>query len=478
MAHKAIDTFAASGSWLCPAGITSVDVECWGAGGGGQANTGGGGGGAYAKKNTITVTPGNSYTVTVGTGASNTNGGDSKFNDGSSDVCIGAGGKSRGNGGAGGTTAASTGDTKFAGGDGFAGTNFQGGGGGAGTAGNGSNGTGSGGNGGLDFGGKGDGGSGPGNLNAGGGGCSAATGFAGCRGEVRINYDSNPGSGFPNVAGRALTRTTANSTTGQSVNLPSSIAAGDLLMMFVTTEESGTLDLQVPSNGWNKLFQGKNGSNHITGVFWKIAEGSDPSPLIVDFNVSGPNMVILTLRITNAGVPISTIPTTGSTVNATFPAITLPESRKYLFIAVLSISLFNGASDITVPPAGYGDLIIASPNSTSFDSIIGIMERFATNNFESPTAVTSAPASAAWISNIIAIPNAAKLNQHSYRFRNDDGNEAAATNAAALNTLISKKRNVTMRVRVLLDATNKPDFSLFRLEVKKKSVGQVFKKIS
>ena len=60
--------------WTCPAGITSVKVECWGAGGGGGAATnvagrvgGGGGGGSYVT-NTIAVVPGTTYTITVGAG--------------------------------------------------------------------------------------------------------------------------------------------------------------------------------------------------------------------------------------------------------------------------------------------------------------------------------------------------------------------------------------------------------------------------
>jgi hypothetical protein len=67
--------FTTTTTWTAPAGISSVTVECWGGGGSGgptagalSPSTGGGGaGGAYAKK-VLTVIPGVSYTVTVGTG--------------------------------------------------------------------------------------------------------------------------------------------------------------------------------------------------------------------------------------------------------------------------------------------------------------------------------------------------------------------------------------------------------------------------
>jgi hypothetical protein len=68
-------TFTTPGtySWTCPAGVTSVSVVCVG-GGGARADGSSGGGLGY--KNNISVTPGNSYTVVVGSGgvAGTTNG--------------------------------------------------------------------------------------------------------------------------------------------------------------------------------------------------------------------------------------------------------------------------------------------------------------------------------------------------------------------------------------------------------------------
>lgn len=61
-----VQTFTDISSWTCPAWVTSVEVECWGAGGAGWGRTttdgqwGGWGGGAYSKK-TVSTTPWNSY---------------------------------------------------------------------------------------------------------------------------------------------------------------------------------------------------------------------------------------------------------------------------------------------------------------------------------------------------------------------------------------------------------------------------------
>jgi len=133
-------TFAVSGTWVCPAGVTSVTVECWGAGGAGSTMTlngvgGGGGGGAYSQK-IITVSPGTSYTYTVGAGSSSSSaGGDSWFQ--SATTVMAKGGSSGANnsatGATGGLSSAGFGTTKYNGGNGktgnTSGTNYGGGGG-------------------------------------------------------------------------------------------------------------------------------------------------------------------------------------------------------------------------------------------------------------------------------------------------------------------------------------------------------------
>ncbi len=61
--------FTTSGTWVAPAGVTRVSVLAIGGGGAGGAaprGGGGGGGGGLGYNNTVTVVPGNSYTVVVG----------------------------------------------------------------------------------------------------------------------------------------------------------------------------------------------------------------------------------------------------------------------------------------------------------------------------------------------------------------------------------------------------------------------------
>lgn len=66
-------TFTTNGLWTAPTGVTSVRVQCWGAGGGGGGSNSaqggpGGGAGEYAEEPSYAVTPGAVYQVIVGQG--------------------------------------------------------------------------------------------------------------------------------------------------------------------------------------------------------------------------------------------------------------------------------------------------------------------------------------------------------------------------------------------------------------------------
>lgn len=152
-----VDTYTASGTWICPAGVTSVRVEAWGgggAGGGSQATNGsaggGGGAGAYARRNSITVVPGTSYSFTIASqatsvaGAAGGNGGTTTATiNGIVITAIGGnGGGAAANGalGTGGLAASCVGDFTFSGGNGAPATDGSYSGGGGGSAGGGGNG--------------------------------------------------------------------------------------------------------------------------------------------------------------------------------------------------------------------------------------------------------------------------------------------------------------------------------------------------
>ena len=137
-------TTPGTSTFTVPAGVTSLTVEAWGGGGRGGDRTdnnnvalAGGGGGAYSK-GTISVTPGNSYTVVVGAGSTSTAaGGDSYFINTATLLAKGGGSvaDNSNTAGSGGAAASGVGTTKYSGGNGATGTGGSFGGGGGSSAG-------------------------------------------------------------------------------------------------------------------------------------------------------------------------------------------------------------------------------------------------------------------------------------------------------------------------------------------------------
>ena len=129
-------TFNSNNTFVVPSGVTSLRIEAWGGGGTGSGNAAGGtsqsggGGGAYARVNTLTVSPGQVYTITVGGPAQPSE----VLNPSSTAVLRAAGGSNNSGqtGGAGGSSSspASIGDVSFAGGAGATVSGNSGGGGG------------------------------------------------------------------------------------------------------------------------------------------------------------------------------------------------------------------------------------------------------------------------------------------------------------------------------------------------------------
>lgn len=71
------DYLTASGSWTAPSGVTNILlIGCGGGGGGGGGNAQGAGGAGGALQNTcyVSVTPGNSYSITIGSGGTGSSG--------------------------------------------------------------------------------------------------------------------------------------------------------------------------------------------------------------------------------------------------------------------------------------------------------------------------------------------------------------------------------------------------------------------
>lgn len=277
-------TFDSNGTYTVPAGVNSITVHAWGGGGGGGSRTtngggGGGGSGAYSYSE-IAVTPGQTFTVTVGSGGSpGNNGSDTRVSISGTTYVLAKGGNGVSNntttGGTGGLAAQGIGDIRTNGGNGSnAGSGTFGNGGNGGNAPNG-----------------GSGGSGASNSNAssgnvpggGGGGGRRSSGFggtttrnAGSGGGGRVVFEvplSYWGSGsrdlYPENAqgGRAYLR--ASNETSVAIPFPTLgthyvyAEAGERIALATSAQAYGTNNSTRNSNRNNIRLYDTNG-NQIT----------------------------------------------------------------------------------------------------------------------------------------------------------------------------------------------------------------------
>lgn len=322
---QTIQIFNSSNTFTVPDGVSRITVEAWGAGGGGAVNSagGGGGGGSYAR-GTLNATPGQQFTVTVGSGgAASTAGGATTFsgNSFSFSAAGGAGANATTGGAGGGVTGSFTGTyvgtpVSFGGGAGAGGvTNGNGngrvggGGGGSGlfnatggnaTAGSGGIGTGNGGAGtSIDGGGVAQPGFAPGG--GGGGVGQGGTAGTGAAGRIRIEYDIVSASN--SSISRSPTTVVANGTATSVLT----ITVHDLDDDPVTNLTSGNFSF---SGEGDAVINGFDNTNAASGVY--------------TFDVSNSTIETVNIAVTVLGISIGNsgnIEFTSALPSATFSTV-------------------------------------------------------------------------------------------------------------------------------------------------------------
>jgi hypothetical protein len=355
-------TPSSTSPWVAPAGVSSVEVQCWGAGGNAGASQsggrsgGGGGGGEFAQETSVAVTPGNSYSFTCpagGSASATTFTGDSLTvtahpggSGSSSSTSPGAGGTGSTNsihynGGAGGS--GQTGTSKGAGGGGSsAGTGSAGaaGGGGSGAAG-GSGGTApsGGGNGGNGAGsaGTGNAGTAPGGGAGGPGSGVTNSGASGGAAQIILTYTASTTiSGTATLTGSGtLTGTGVFAASGTLSGSGSLANTGPLINQGAALTGSGTLSGAVIGTIQETITL--SGAGTLTGT----QTGTDPGSAALTGSGSLSPAVTFKYPAALSGTGTLSIVGTGGTVAASAGA-----STPYAF---------PGTSQVSVAPQGSSD---------------------------------------------------------------------------------------------------------------------------
>jgi hypothetical protein len=428
--------------FIVPPLVSSITIDAYGGGGGGgpaqASQKGGGGGGAYATT-TISVTPGETYTITVGAGgAVGAAGADSSVTRLGTTHCLAKGGGAGSNSAAapGGQASACVGDFAYSGGQGAApqgGGGSRGGSGGGGSAddygggGNGAAGSaGLGGDGGLGArpfggaGGRGGDGGGAASVGAapggggGGGGSSSGASASGAAGKVVISYFQ------PDVEKIAVDITTVNATEtaslmraasasdAVSVNVADSVGAlaknEPTLLYFngadVGAVESvasgGIVDSANPFTG-QYAFRVDGATTWVTSTSWQNATVTALSQTAVSGYFSRASGNLFTLA-TNQGVEIvsvgydaerriqisgGTVPTTtGPTVQPTgFQRVSIAHSNAVGGAVKVWV---NGVLEIDIVRATSGSATGAVNSSGSVSDPVWVDNLIVTNSITDP----------------------------------------------------------------------------------------------
>lgn len=363
--------YANSGTFTAPAGVSTIQVEAYGAGGGGgyggtsnKDGAGGGAGGGYSKNTTVSVTAGTTYTINIGalgTGATSSaspngvSGGNTSATFGATTVIAygGVGGFGYTNGGAGGT--GGIGST-FNGGNGGNGLNGQGSGGGGGGAGA----TSAGGFGSVPNGGT----AGGGYAGAGGAGTTAPSGAGS---SSLTNYGGGGGGGTKNSAGGngakgyliiTYTCPTYTLTSNTTSNSPLCNGAAALVTLSSTSLPTGPYTVTYNLSGATTATGNTATMNFTAG---SPGTGSFSTPVL---NLGVTNVTITNLASSYCSNSISTFNTTSVSVNSAPTAVSgtaVTACSSNTAIAITAGSSASNYSSVTWTSSGTGSF--ANDNS-------------------------------------------------------------------------------------------------------------------
>lgn len=129
----------------------------------------------------------------------------------------------------------------------------------------------------------------------------------------------------------------------------------------------------------------------------------------------------------------------------------------------------GGNSGITLVGNSQSQIALTGPGAKNSFAYLGVADRasigtFTVSNVDYPGIVAL----------VLRQTSASAINQHSFRFFNDDGSESAATAKGNLNTNVTLSAEDVTRIRFLLDATSDPMGKQFQLEYRRKPSGGSF----
>ncbi len=190
---------------------------------------------------------------------------------------------------------------------------------------------------------------------------------------------------------------------GVSLNMPSGIEAGNLLLLFASNDNTGGTNMAV--SGWTPLFNQQYTGNVVSfGAWAKIAAGSDTATL----TGASQDYAATVIRVVGHGVTdVSTdiqvgTPATTSTANPNPPSLDAGYSEKWLWIEGFGADDDDGAAG-TYVSTNYTAITSVESAQSASSTMIGLGYRQYEAQTEDPGTMAMDAAEEA-LANLIAIP--------------------------------------------------------------------------
>lgn len=218
-----------------------------------------------------------------------------------------------------------------------------------------------------------------------------------------VDAGSGSGGATPVVA---ATNNSANTTavTTHTVSLPASIAAGDLLILFLAINQRAVSS--APS-GYTQLVNTAYAGTDTAGgaCYYKVADGSEGSTITFGTAVTS-RSAHLSLRITGAGTPEAAEGTADASTTVDPPNLTPSGgSKNYLWLAAAALCRYQTISSY---PSGYtgGETRNTGTANNNGHASIQIARLAAAAASENPGVFTFGSSSLSAVSMTISVPPA------------------------------------------------------------------------
>lgn len=256
----------------------------------------------------------------------------------------------------------------------------------------------------------------------------------------------------------------------------SGITAGNLLVLGFNLNDARYTVSSITDNGsgsWVELIDYNSGDNSNTSirVAYKVASGTETT-ISVTLN-STRTIYYKLMEISGCtSTPLDDYDYRAPGTNATPISLAATSTADGIAVAMAATGTYGYKTTTFSGFNGYSpDCTSINGVSYAFDS--GTKTYTGSGSVTASGTFTDGCVSGALLLFLAAVA-AVNLTQYSFRFRNNDGSESAASPAADENTNITLTPGSKTRIRIGIDATGDPTSKQFQLEYRRKPGGGSF----